>query len=321
MFKSKSGTDKEHQLKPSRRSMPCLAQSQTHPQHLNKQSTVLQQNKVQPQPDSEGSSAIDVEPQQDSTRDTYTDDSEHGTYDCRTDQSLLIQHKLNRQKQASRKSQKCKEDAMNREKQRFPAHTHPNEMTSVASLGLYFKDGIKRIDYILVYKKSSPQIEKRSTFEKNLRAEGLMLERENSITNNDIMFVKVHCPWDTLCKYAERMNIRMPFSLQRNMRQLKSWLPRNPMKLDKEALPDLEETDCYTAPFSRARMHHFTINNKDTFFSNSTRSRIVHHCLQRTKYEDGKSKMGINRLLSNGTMKQRFHLTRGVTRADTNQNP
>ncbi|XP_075693112.1 anoctamin-3 isoform X1 [Rhinoderma darwinii] len=306
MFKSKSGTDKEHQLKPSRRSMPCLAQSQTHPQHLNKQSTVIQQNRVQPQPDSEESSAIDVEPQQDSTRDTYTDDSEHGTYDCRTDQSLLIQHKLNRQKQVSRKSQKCKEDLTNREKLKFPTHTKPNEMTSVASLGLYFKDGIKRIDYILVYKKSSPQIEKRSTFEKNLRAEGLMLERENSITNNDIMFVKVHCPWDTLCKYAERMNIRMPFSLQRNMRQLKSWLPRNPMKLDKEALPDLEETDCYTAPFSRARMHHFTINNKDTFFSNSTRSRIVHHVLQRTKYEDGKSKMGINRLLSNGTYEAAF---------------
>lgn len=304
MFKSKSGTDKEHQLKPSRRSMPCLAQSQTHPQNLNKQSTA--HNRVQPQLDSEGSSAIDVEPQQDSTKDTYTDDSEHGTYDCRTDQSLLIQHKLNRQKQASRKSQKSKEDSMNREKQRFPAHTDLREMTSVVSLGLYFKDGIKRIDYILVYKKSSPQIEKRSTFEKNLRAEGLMLERENAITNQDIMYVKVHCPWDTLCKYAERMNIRMPFSLQRNMRQLKSWLPRNPMKLDKEALPDLEETDCYTAPFSRARMHHFTINNKDTFFSNSTRSRIVHHVLQRTKYEDGKSKMGINRLLSNGTYEAAF---------------
>lgn len=36
----------------------------------------------------------------------------------------------------------------------------------------------------------------------------------------------------------------------------------------------------------------FTINNRQTFFSNSTRSRIVHHVLQRTKYEDGKSKMG-----------------------------
>ncbi|POI35972.1 hypothetical protein CIB84_000277, partial [Bambusicola thoracicus] len=126
---------------------------------------------------------------------------------------------------------------------------------AMASSGLFFKDGKKRIDYILVYKKSSLQVEKRSTFEKNLRAEGLMLEREPAVTNSDIMFVKIHCPWETLCKYAERMNIRMPFSLQRNMRELKSWLPRNPMKLDKEALPDLEETDCYTAPFSRARIH------------------------------------------------------------------
>lgn len=41
----------------------------------------------------------------------------------------------------------------------------------------------------------------------------------------------------------------------RRYRQLRSWLPKNPMKLDKEALPDLEESDCYTAPFSRARMH------------------------------------------------------------------
>lgn len=46
------------------------------------------------------------------------------------------------------------------------------------SSGLFFRDGKKRIDYILVYKKSSPQVEKRCTFEKNLRAEGLMLEKE-----------------------------------------------------------------------------------------------------------------------------------------------
>uniref|UniRef100_A0A8C5PCK2 Anoctamin n=1 Tax=Leptobrachium leishanense TaxID=445787 RepID=A0A8C5PCK2_9ANUR len=309
MFKSKSGTEKENQLKPSQRSMPCLAQSHTHPQHLNKQSSIHQQNRVQPQPVSEGSSAIDVEQQKDSTKDTYTDESEHGTYDGRTDQSLLIQHKLSRQKQGSRKSQKCKEETMSKEKQdfeKFPADPRQNEVNPVLSLGLFFKDGIKRIDYILVYKKSSTQVEKRSTFEKNLRAEGLMLEREPAVTNHDIMFVKIHCPWDTLCKYAERMNIRMPFSLQRNMRQLKSWLPKNPMKLDKEALPDLEETDCYTAPFSRARMHHFTINNKDTFFSNSTRSRIVHHVLQRTKYEDGKSKMGLNRLLGNNSYEAAF---------------
>lgn len=50
------------------------------------------------------------------------------------------------------------------------------------SSGLFFRDGKKRIDYILVYKKSSPQVEKRATFEKNLRAEGLMLEKEVRIT-------------------------------------------------------------------------------------------------------------------------------------------
>uniref|UniRef100_A0A8C4VK26 Anoctamin n=1 Tax=Gopherus evgoodei TaxID=1825980 RepID=A0A8C4VK26_9SAUR len=260
MNTSRSETVKEPPLKPSRRSMPCLAQSQTHPHSLSKHSSFLQPNRLQPQarPLSAGTSTATV---------------------------------------------------------------NVNEMNAIASSGLFFKDGKKRIDYILVYKKSSLQIEKRNTFEKNLRAEGLMLEREPAITSTDIMFVKIHCPWDTLCKYAERMNIRMPFrkkcyytdwrsktmgSLQRNIRELKSWLPRNPMKLDKEALPDLEETDCYTAPFSRARIHHFTINNKDSFFSNSTRSRIVHHMLQRTKYEDGKSKMGINRLLSNGTYEAAF---------------
>ena len=36
----------------------------------------------------------------------------------------------------------------------------------------------------------------------------------------------------------------------------------------------------------------FIIHNKDTFFNNATRSRIVHHILQRIKYEEGKNKIG-----------------------------
>lgn len=54
----------------------------------------------------------------------------------------------------------------------------PQGKNQDGSSGLYFRDRKKRIDYILVYKKSSPQVEKRCTFEKNLRAEGLMLEKE-----------------------------------------------------------------------------------------------------------------------------------------------
>ncbi|KAJ1182004.1 hypothetical protein NDU88_007202, partial [Pleurodeles waltl] len=51
MNTSRSGTDREETLKPSaRRSMPCLAQSQTHPQHLSKHSSLHQPNQIQPQP-------------------------------------------------------------------------------------------------------------------------------------------------------------------------------------------------------------------------------------------------------------------------------
>uniref|UniRef100_A0A3B4YDZ5 Anoctamin n=1 Tax=Seriola lalandi dorsalis TaxID=1841481 RepID=A0A3B4YDZ5_SERLL len=282
---------KEKSLKPSRRSLPCLAQSQTHPINLNHFLSVPLS--PEPKPEVDGLSQSISTSCKDG-KDHYMEESEVTTCETRADDSSVFG---------------------------TPASLLQGK-NPAASSGLFFRDGKKRIDYILVYKKSSPQVEKRCTFEKNLRAEGLMLEKEPSLTNNDIMFVKVNAPWDTLCKYAEQMNIRMPFRkkcyftdwksktlssrFHLRCRQIKSWLPKNPMKLDKEALPDLEETDCYTAPFSRARMHHFTINNKETFFSNSTRSRIVHHVLQRTKYEDGKSKMGINRLLGNNTYEAAF---------------
>uniref|UniRef100_A0A8C9XZ78 Anoctamin n=1 Tax=Sander lucioperca TaxID=283035 RepID=A0A8C9XZ78_SANLU len=291
---------KEKSLKPSRRSLPCLAQSQTHPINLNHFLSVPLS--PEPKPEVEGLSQSISTSCKDG-KDQYVEESEV-TCETKPDESFPLQKPVTRAKLEA-----CTD--------------------SPISSGLFFRDGKKRIDYILVYKKSSPQVEKRCTFEKNLRAEGLMLEKEPSLTNNDIMFVKVHAPWDTLCKYAEQMNIRMPFRkkcyftdwksktlgsrFHLRCRQIKSWLPRNPMKLDKEALPDLEESDCYTAPFSRARMHHFTINNRETFFSNSTRSRILHHVLQRTKYEEGKLKMGINRLLGNNTYEAAFppHEVRG----------
>lgn len=31
------------------------------------------------------------------------------------------------------------------------------------------------------------------------------------LTNSDVIFLKLHAPWDVLCRYAELMNIRMPF--------------------------------------------------------------------------------------------------------------
>ena len=43
--------------------------------------------------------------------------------------------------------------------------------------------------------------------------------------------------------------------VQKYFRRIKKWMSQNPMVLDKSAFPDLEESDCYTGPFSRARIH------------------------------------------------------------------
>uniref|UniRef100_A0A4W5ME49 Anoctamin n=1 Tax=Hucho hucho TaxID=62062 RepID=A0A4W5ME49_9TELE len=197
------------------------------------------------------------------------------------------------------------------------------------SSGLCFSDGKCHIDYILVYRKSGPQSEKREIFERNIRAEGLQMEKEAS-TTDDVIFLKLHAPWEVLCRYAELMNIRMPFRrkiyymhrrykfmsrMEKRINRFRGWLPRKPMKFDNNTLPDLEENESFTAPFSRSRIHHFTIHNKDTFFNNATRSRIVHHILQRVKYEEGKDKMGLNRLLSNSSYEAAFPLHEGSYRS------
>ncbi|KAI5100533.1 anoctamin-3 isoform X3 [Silurus meridionalis] len=261
MHNSISEILKEKNLKPSRRSLPCLAQSQTHPHNLSHFLSVP----LNPEPKAntnthsvQASCTHITPPSTDVSNGQYVEEMETAVYESRTDESLLIQ-----QKPTTRGKLEARTDSV-------------RGMNPVNAKGLLFRDGKKRIDYILVYKKSSPQVEKRCTFERNLRAEGLMLEKEPSLTNNDIMFVKIHAQWDTLCKYAEQMNIRMPFRKK-----------------------------CYL-DWKKKTMGSFTINNRDSFFSNSTRSRIVHHVLQRTKYEDGKSKMGINRLLGNSTYEAAF---------------
>uniref|UniRef100_G1S833 Anoctamin n=1 Tax=Nomascus leucogenys TaxID=61853 RepID=G1S833_NOMLE len=316
---SKSEITKETPLKPSRRSLPCLAQSYAYSKSLSQSTSLFQSTESESQAPTSITLISTDKAEQVNTEENkndsvlrcsfadlsdfclalgkdkdYTDESEHATYD----RSRLIN------------------DFVIKDKSEFKTKLSKNDMNYIASSGPLFKDGKKRIDYILVYRKTNIQYDKRNTFEKNLRAEGLMLEKEPAIASPDIMFIKIHIPWDTLCKYAERLNIRMPFRkkcyytdgrsksmgrMQTYFRRIKNWMAQNPMVLDKSAFPDLEESDCYTGPFSRARIHHFIINNKDTFFSNATRSRIVYHMLERTKYENGISKVGIRKLINNGS--------------------
>lgn len=73
-----------------------------------------------------------------------------------------------------------------------------------------FQDGERSVDYILAYPADDPHprnIEKRQAFETNLEKEGLQLEREQT---QRIHFVKIHAPYEVLCRYCEILKMKMP---------------------------------------------------------------------------------------------------------------
>lgn len=112
--------------------------------------------------------------------------------------------------------------------------------------GVFFEDGRRRIDFVLVYhlpdtelrkphgsSKSvvSDKAQRRAFFEANLTKEGLVLEKDewrrtitdaaheealapsSSLTTTTV-FVKVHGPFSTLGRYAERLNVKVPLKLR-----------------------------------------------------------------------------------------------------------
>uniref|UniRef100_A0ABI7XIH8 Anoctamin n=1 Tax=Felis catus TaxID=9685 RepID=A0ABI7XIH8_FELCA len=263
---SKSEITKETSLKPSRRSLPCLAQSYAYSKSLSQSTSLFQSTESE----SQAPTSVTLISADKAEQVNAEEDNKDSVLKC----------------SFADLSDFCL--ALGKDKDYMDESEHANYDRS-----RLIKDSVPKDNSESKAKLSKP-----------------------AVANPDIMFIKIHIPWDTLCKYAERLNIRMPFrkkcyytdrssksmgSVQNYFRRIKKWMSQNPMVLDKSAFPHLEESDCYTGPFSRARIHHFIINNKDTFFSNATRSRIVYHMLQHTKYENGISKVGICKLINNGS--------------------
>lgn len=63
----------------------------------------------------------------------------------------------------------------------------------------------------------------------------------------------VHLPFQSaiLNQRSCSSSVRM----EKKMNKFRGWLPRKPMKFDSDTLPDLEENESFTAPFSRSRIH------------------------------------------------------------------
>ncbi|XP_030404768.1 anoctamin-6 isoform X5 [Gopherus evgoodei] len=185
---------------------------------------------------------------------------------------------------------------------------------------LFFNDGQRRIDFVLVYEDESKnenrkksvnkkQMRKRQAYESNLISNGLQLEATRSVLNEKLIFVKVHAPWEVLCTYAEVMHIKLPLKPNdlKTRDSAFNWFSRL-LRVDENIIKP--EQEFFTAPFEKARISDFYIQDKDIFFNPATRSRIVHFILSRVEYavKDNVKKFGINRLLDSGIYKAAFPL-------------
>ncbi|XP_009862750.1 PREDICTED: anoctamin-1-like, partial [Apaloderma vittatum] len=255
--------------------------------------------------------------------------------------------------------------------------------------GLYFRDGKRKVDYILVYhyKKSSsgktltrrvhhndssgrstkqdqplpgkgvqlemgesePHVDyheddkrfRREEYEGNLVEAGLELERDEDTKIHGIGFVKIHAPWNVLCREAEFLKLKMPTKKMYQINQTHGLLKKiNSViqKITEPIQPKVAEHKPQTMkrlsyPFSREKQHLFDLSDRDSFFDSKTRSTIVYEILKRTtctkaKYSMGKGegrkkettllnkrrkcgKYGITSLLANGVYSAAYPLHDG----------
>ncbi|XP_036375946.1 anoctamin-6 [Megalops cyprinoides] len=185
---------------------------------------------------------------------------------------------------------------------------------------LYFNDGKRRIDFVLVYDdEEKKEYEKRHIFQRRKRRReyfeaslmkmGLELEATTSVVDEKMMFVKVHMPWDVLCTYAEVLHIKLPIKLNDLAPKTSrfSWFTKyfypNPDLISAEA-------EYFTAPFEKDRLDCFCIKDQDDFFTPSMRSRMAYYILSRAPYEvrGNVKKFGINKLLDGAVYKAAYPL-------------
>nr|XP_012613121.1 anoctamin-1 isoform X6 [Microcebus murinus] len=237
--------------------------------------------------------------------------------------------------------------------------------------GLYFRDGKRKVDYILVYhhKRASgsrtlarraqhgdaapgarsvkqdhplpgkgrpsdaePAVDyheddkqfRRDEYEGNLLEAGLELERDEDTKIHGLGFVKIHAPWNVLCREAEFLKLKMPTKKMYHINETRGLLKKINSVLQKitdpiqprvaEHRPQTMKRLSY--PFSREKQHLFDLSDKDSFFDSKTRSTIVYEILKRTTCTKAKYSMGITSLLANGVYSAAYPLHDGDYEGD-----
>ncbi|XP_076878417.1 anoctamin-1 isoform X1 [Brachyhypopomus gauderio] len=160
---------------------------------------------------------------------------------------------------------------------------------------------------------------RREEFENNLREMGLELEKDEGTKTPGVGFVKIHAPWNVLCREAEFMKLKMPTKKVYGVKQGSSVVEKINTFISKVTdplHPNIEEKRTenlkhLSYPFSREKQHLFDLSDRDSFFDSKTRSSIVFEVLKRTKCTKSKFSMGITSLLGSGVYHAAYPLHDG----------
>ncbi|XP_044763195.1 anoctamin-4-like isoform X2 [Coccinella septempunctata] len=226
-----------------------------------------------------------------------------------------------------------------------PVKTLPEKEEDLDPESLFFRDGKRKIDMILVYEEEELGVmteaearrrDYRRVFQENLVREGLELELEHKDSSFDgkTWFLKIHLPWKTKTRYAEVMGLKLPIKRFITI-SVKAW---DDEKKEKEKSTfwtrlqrswedffrydtDLIEEDpsFHAATQGADREEQFIVKDRVTEFASSQRSMIVMQILLRVRYDDAADKVGIRRLLNDNTYLACFPLHEGkFDREDSN---
>ncbi|RXN08173.1 anoctamin-6-like isoform X2 [Labeo rohita] len=163
---------------------------------------------------------------------------------------------------------------------------------------LFFNDGKRRIDFVLVYEDESKNVseKKRSIVRRRVKDEKLI-------------YVKVHMPFEVLCTYAEVLHIKLPIQPNDLAPQSSAYSCFTRHFYPSEDVI-AKEPDFFTAPFRKDQLNCFYVKDKEQFFMPATRSRMAYYILSRAPYEvkGNVKKFGMNKLLDGGVYKAAYPL-------------
>ncbi|KAL8574872.1 hypothetical protein ACOMHN_044894 [Nucella lapillus] len=190
----------------------------------------------------------------------------------------------------------------------------------------YFSDGLRQIDFILVYEEpleskkaqsdDSKKVQWRKKFMKNIRKAGLQTEEEMLESGKKLItFIKLHAPWDICCLHAEDLCLRAPLQAHPNpssnftAKVLRALHIPNIMD---QSVPNMP-LDFYTCQFKTSKLHRFLgSEDQENFFPPVHRHRIVNQILSTAVYgKRKKAEIGIERLVEEDVYSAAFPLHDG----------